>query len=127
MASNSSTSTQPLPVIESSPVAPPGVTPGGYRALSAFVNSSQSHTFQIFRRFGDLNARCLLYLQDELCELESSLADMDKSQEGSETRRFDAHPERPALLQQITSKITEYSQAPHRVCQLAVSDSKTYI
>jgi len=84
--------------------------PGGYPQLSAFVASSPSHTFQIFRRFGALNARCLLYLQDELCELEHDLEHMDTSEYDSGTRRFDQHPERAAKIKLITAKITEYSE-----------------
>src|SRR5579859_6245375 len=97
-----------LDTLDSSP-SPQTATPGGYPQLSAFVNSSPSHTFQLFRRFGMLNARCLLYLQDEICEMENELALIDASTYHSDTRRYDSHPTRHELIRQITAKITEYS------------------
>lgn len=84
---------------------------GGYPQLSAFVASSAKHTFQIFRRFGTLNARCLLYLQDELCQLEQELAVIDGSEYDAGTRRFEQHPQRAAKIKLITEKITEYSKS----------------
>ncbi|KAI9780828.1 MAG: hypothetical protein M1839_006455 [Geoglossum umbratile] len=82
---------------------------GGYPKLSAFVNSSPGHIFQLFRRFGVLNARVLLHLQDELCELESALAELDASPHDSGTRRYDQNPDRPLLIQTITTKVAEYN------------------
>jgi len=83
--------------------------PGGYPELAAFMNGSPSHTFQIYRRFGTLNARCLLYMQDELCELEGILCDYDATQHSSASRRYDQHPERGNLIAYITPKLAEYS------------------
>ena len=83
--------------------------PGGYPALAAFMNGSPSHTFQIYRRFGTLNARCLLYMQDELCELEGILCGYDATQHSSASRRYDQHPERGNLIAYITPKLAEYS------------------
>jgi hypothetical protein len=42
----------------------------GYRGLSAFLASDSG--FLIFRRFDTLNARLLLYLQDQIVVLEES-------------------------------------------------------
>jgi hypothetical protein len=98
--------------IQITPAAPSGLSSrpaGGYPALSAFVSSSPSHTFQIFRRFGTLNARCLLYLQDELCQLEHELEVIDAMPHDCGTRRFEKHPERAAHIHKITEKIAEYS------------------
>lgn len=92
--------------------AQPHFENGGYRELSEFINGSPSHTFQIFRRFGTLNVRCLLYMQDELSELEAKLAEYDASEFGSLSRRYDQHPERGALINHITQKVREYSKFP---------------
>ena len=43
----------------------------GYRGFSAFLASDTD--FLIFRRFGTLNARILLFLQDEITSLEEEL------------------------------------------------------
>jgi hypothetical protein len=96
-------------VAKALPLGPSSNVVGGYAALSAFVNSSPSNTFQIFRRFGTLNARCLLYLQDELCQLEQELEVMDAMPHDCGTRRFEQHPDRATHIRKITAKITEYS------------------
>ena len=83
----------------------------GYPALSVFINSSPSHTFQLFRRFGDLNARCLLYLQDEIAELEDILKGYDREDHNSKSRRHDQHYDRGHILQVITEKLAFYSQS----------------
>jgi hypothetical protein len=98
-----------VPAAEAVPLGLSSKIVGGYLALSAFVNISPSSTFQIFRRFGTLNARCLLYLQNELCQLEEQLEVMDVTPHDCGTRRFDQHPERAAHIRKITEKITEYS------------------
>ncbi|KAF8533982.1 hypothetical protein BDD12DRAFT_897285 [Trichophaea hybrida] len=43
----------------------------GYRGLSNFLDSNPE--FLVFRRFGRLSVRNILYLQDELCELQEQL------------------------------------------------------
>lgn len=88
--------------------------PGGYPELAALINSSPSHTFQLFRRFGTLNARCLLYLQEEICELESILAEYDASEHSSASRRYDQHPDRGKLISHITTKLSQYSETPRK-------------
>ena len=99
-------------VNSSSPAAlPTQQAAGGYPALAELINSSPSHTFQLFRRFGSLNARCLLYLQDELCELEETLQNFDNSQHDAGSRRYDQHPRRGDLIRHITTKIDEYSNS----------------
>jgi hypothetical protein len=55
--------------------------PRGYPRTAVFTNSDADSS--LFRRFGDLYARTLLYKQAELTELEERLAkiDQDDSQE----------------------------------------------
>ena len=48
----------------------------GYEKLAALISSS--HGLQIFRQFGALQAKSLLYLQTELSILEMQLADIVK-------------------------------------------------
>ena len=90
--------------------------PGGYPKLAALMNSSPSDAYQICRRFGNLNSRCLLYLQDELSELESILQQYDSSEHQSTSRRYDQHPDRGNLIAHITTKITQYSEWPQTSC-----------
>ena len=88
--------------------------------MAAFLDSDDC--FMIYRRFGFLHARLLLYKQDELKELEEDLRAMDlrdsrdkktskllrsrrkddlwKGHEGQETRK--------ELLQRIENKTLEY-------------------
>jgi hypothetical protein len=51
--------------------------PRGYPNLAAFVDSDER--FMIFRRFGYLQSRLLLYKQDELRALEARLDSLDES------------------------------------------------
>ncbi|KAK4185318.1 hypothetical protein QBC35DRAFT_454390 [Podospora australis] len=81
---------------------------GGYAELSWFMNSSPDQNFNLIRRFGRLNTRCILYLQDELTEMEAALDEMDKEY-GSVTRRYDQHPDRPALINLVQDKIQTYN------------------
>lgn len=47
----------------------------GYRAYSSFLASDDN--FLVFRRFGNLNARVLLFLQDQICRFEERLEELD--------------------------------------------------
>jgi hypothetical protein len=87
----------------------------GYRGFSAFLASDND--FLIFRRFGALNARLLLFLQDEISSLEQHLDVLESSHSHSSARdihngtfRHDELPDRTRLLRQIHSKIREYSK-----------------
>jgi hypothetical protein len=51
--------------------------PIGYSAVAAVMSSDRD--LSIYRRFGGLNARNLLYLQSELMELETRLHELDIS------------------------------------------------
>lgn len=58
----------------------------GYHALSKVMSLDSG--FLIFRRFADLNARNLLYLQAELTYLEQELLDLAREDhEADETRK----------------------------------------
>jgi hypothetical protein len=49
----------------------------GYPSLAAVIASDSSAA--IYRRFDYLSARALLYMQSELCELESELKNLEKA------------------------------------------------
>lgn len=49
--------------------------PIGYPRQAVFADSDES--FMLYRRFGYIHSRLLLYKQDELRELEASLHNMD--------------------------------------------------
>lgn len=55
----------------------PNAQPIGYGAVAAVMSSDRD--LSIYRRFGSLNARNLLYLQSELLELETRLHELDVS------------------------------------------------
>jgi hypothetical protein len=71
----------------------------------------------IFRRFGALNARALLYLQDQItvleCELEAVEAENAvplQTDVHNRTFREDKVPRRQELLEAILAKVKEYSK-----------------
>jgi len=67
--------------------------------------------FSVFRRFGQLHARILLYKQDELVELEENLNRLDIQETtpyNLKSRRTDQNPARKALLKEIENKLMEY-------------------
>ncbi len=89
--------------------------PAGYPRLAVFLDSDEN--FMLYRRFGFLQARVLLYKQDELRELEEKLDKMDRRD--SKTRpkklksreRDDAENEdRRKLIQNIAKAFQEYSK-----------------
>lgn len=49
----------------------------GYPSYAEFI--SRDRDAAVYRRFGNLNARSLLYMQSELHELECQLDDLDKA------------------------------------------------
>ena len=67
----------------------------GYPSLAAFIASDKEKSTQIYRRFTRLGARNLLYLQDELAELEARLDEFDyedfcsNTDEKAGTRNFE--------------------------------------
>ena len=50
----------------------------GFPSLAAFIASDKGKTTHIYRRFERLGARNLLYIQDELAELENRLDEFDR-------------------------------------------------
>jgi hypothetical protein len=87
----------------------------GYRGFSTLLASDND--FLIFRRFGALNARLLLYLQDEIAVLEDELRRLEK--EHADPAAKDIHngsfrrevlPIRKALLESISKKVRDYSK-----------------
>jgi hypothetical protein len=50
--------------------------PKGYPRTAAYINSDVDTA--LFRRFGDLHARCLLYMQVELTDLGAKLTKLDE-------------------------------------------------
>ncbi|KAH7412875.1 hypothetical protein BKA64DRAFT_702990 [Cadophora sp. MPI-SDFR-AT-0126] len=88
--------------------------PDGYPHLAAFLDSNEN--FMLYRRFGFLQGRLLLYKQDELRELEARLDRMDKldtKRDGSLLRsreKDDAYgSRRKMLLEEIDVKFKDYA------------------
>ncbi|KAL8807456.1 MAG: hypothetical protein Q9223_001242 [Gallowayella weberi] len=88
----------------------------GYPKVAAFENADPS--FLIYRKFGWLHNRLLLYLQDELAELEYKLDKLDKETFSDDddiklsSRRDDwtGRSLRRDLVKQIAQKLEEYEQ-----------------
>ncbi|KAL8701092.1 MAG: hypothetical protein Q9224_000662 [Gallowayella concinna] len=88
----------------------------GYPKVAAFENADPS--FLIYRKFGWLHNRLLLYLQDELAELEYKLDKLDKETFSDDediklcSRRDDwtGRSLRRDLIKQIAQKLEEYDQ-----------------
>lgn len=87
----------------------------GYADLAKFIASDK--VFCIFRRFESLSARNLLYMQDEICELEERLRVLDKGDLQSNdpsalyslhSRRDDKNVERREIMRQIRVKLWRY-------------------
>lgn len=91
----------------------------GYGKVAAFQDCDPS--FLIFRKFGSLHNRALLYLQDELSELEDELrvtdeiefADGDERRLRSRRRDFADGSDsiRKYLLPKIDEKLKEYGES----------------
>lgn len=88
----------------------------GYPNLAAFKDSSEC--FMLYRRFGYLQARLLLDLQDEMRQLEEQLDAMDRKDEAEHLERLltRALPEKDAaqrreLLAKIKLKFCEYCKS----------------
>ncbi|MCJ1381358.1 hypothetical protein MMC17_004468 [Xylographa soralifera] len=91
---------------------------GDYASLSQFIASDK--TLCIFRRFDALAIRKLLYMQDELCEIEQQLGELDKADMASKvyvdlyslhSRRFDKNEKRIALMQKAAETLRSYEKA----------------
>jgi hypothetical protein len=100
----------------------------GYASLAAFIASDPDHSTAIYRRFDELSARNLLYLQSELAELkarqdeldqEDFRGDLDDKRRAKDWKvlrdRADSGDvnarERLDLVHSIRSKLKEYSMS----------------
>jgi len=108
-------SSSDVEVSSNPPPVPGDHHPRGYPALASFIGSDKD--FFIFRRFNALSARSLLYLQDELIELEDKLLEIDlrESRSGGRlelwnlhSRREDSNRQRKALMAEAREKLREY-------------------
>ena len=90
---------------------------GGYASLSKFIASD--HSLFIFRRFDSLAVRSLLYMQDELYEIEQQINGLDESDMVSKcdedlyslhSRRFDENQRRVALMQKSAQVLKRYGR-----------------
>jgi len=88
----------------------------GYRVLSKWVASDQG--FLIARKFGALNARVVLSLQDEIAEMEDKLNVMDEvcsrttAPDGINNGSFRLDPiegRRTLVRELLPQKLTQYS------------------
>ncbi|USP80435.1 uncharacterized protein yc1106_07709 [Curvularia clavata] len=83
----------------------------GYPRLAAFINSDLD--FVVFRRFGHLHVRYLLFLQDEIAEMEQKLHTLDMIEPCSfnlNTRRHDGNQERCRILKTLGEKLFDYDK-----------------
>lgn len=99
----------------------------GYRGFSAFLASDNE--FLIFRRFGSLNTRLLLYSQDKIAVLEEALEALEANhaREGAidihnGSFRQEALPERKRLLEELNTEVRQYSKCGDRYgCSLLLT------
>ena len=81
----------------------------GYAALSRFMTWTSG--FMVFRNFGDLHVRNILYLQDEISVIEEKLRERDLQNDPNVehgSRRRDPDPLRRGLMGQLRIKLKEY-------------------
>ncbi|MCJ1248357.1 hypothetical protein MMC30_005574 [Trapelia coarctata] len=87
----------------------------GYRTFSQVIASDSD--FFVIRRFGALNARVILALQDEISQLEeqlSSLEDIYSSKDHEDVNngsfRQESKPERATTVRELKIKLKEYNE-----------------
>jgi hypothetical protein len=106
------------------PMQAPRELRGGYASLSAFLAGTRA--FQIYRRFDTLAARNLLYMQDELCEIEGQIDDLDMADMTSEypvdqyslhSRRFDRNERRVELMKKSAKLLRSYGTSCRWIAQ----------
>jgi Family of unknown function (DUF6594) len=118
------------------PIPPSRQPRGGYASLARFIASDKA--LCIFRRFDALAMRNLLYMQDELCEIEQQISELDDADIASglyvnlyslHSRRFDKNEERVALIQKSAEKLRIYGKsciAQGRIWYLSQLSSANY-
>lgn len=62
----------------------------------------------VFRRYGELGVRNILYKQDVIAELQEQLKERDEMPQYSDTRRFDDDEVRKKLMDQIHNALKDY-------------------
>lgn len=98
----------------------------GFATLSSWIVSDRDQELLVFRKFGEISARNLLYLQSELLSIEARLRAWDEKVQGSNDTTLEevaetwemmieqaneGKPEAKALLElvsQLRVKIKEY-------------------
>jgi hypothetical protein len=98
----------------------------GFAALSSWIVSDRDQELLVFRKFGEISARNLLYLQSELLSIEARLKAWDKKVQSSNNTSLEevaetwemtieqanaGNPEAKELLElmnQLRAKIKEY-------------------
>ncbi|KAH7207915.1 uncharacterized protein BKA55DRAFT_546992 [Fusarium redolens] len=118
----------PAPVVQQQTLP---ATPRGYPTLARFYASDKS--FFLLRRFDELAARNLLFIQDELCQLERDLqaADQDDTRAGPQglqnlhSRRGDRNQSRAEIMQKIREKLTIYQKSVLRQSQMMQLEKAT--
>jgi hypothetical protein len=87
----------------------------GYKGYSAFLASDND--FMVFRRFDAINARLLLYLQDDIAVLEKKLEALEaEHMQGippdihNGSFRQETLPDRTKLLDILNVKVRQYSK-----------------
>ncbi|KAL8731172.1 MAG: hypothetical protein Q9166_003579 [cf. Caloplaca sp. 2 TL-2023] len=92
----------------------------GYSSLAPFLDSDDG--FMLYRRFGFLHQRVLLYRQDELRRMEQDLEELDQRDDflGLGSRQSQAFEEldwrqrgRQTIFRDIERKLSEYSEYIH--------------
>ncbi|KAF8242676.1 hypothetical protein K440DRAFT_664610, partial [Wilcoxina mikolae CBS 423.85] len=82
----------------------------GYERLSKLMNSDND--FLVFRKFGELNVRNILYLQDRLSEICERLANEDEKPDSKPgTRRWEDNRARAELLENAEDLLRRYNNA----------------
>lgn len=98
--------------------------PEGYPRVAAFINSDKDTV--LFRRFGGLHSRLLLYKEVELTQLETQLASLDRDDSLKDETRWRNHhsihrddgsqnEERKALVEKIEPKLLAYGKYGHSI------------
>ena len=100
------------------PAPDPQELRGGYASLSHFIASDKA--LCVFRRFDALATRNLLYMQDELCQIEQQLGELDMADMTSKvyddlyslhSRRFDRNEKRVVLMQRAAERLRGYGKS----------------
>ncbi|KAH8655983.1 hypothetical protein BGZ60DRAFT_435101 [Tricladium varicosporioides] len=100
---------EPEEILPTSSLAKIDNYPRGYPQFAALINADPA--FAVFRRFGTLRARSLLYKQDELVEMEAQLNELDAAERRQvylSSRRRDSNDERKNLVHLIDKALIEY-------------------